>query len=216
MMRDHVSLLERTRNILEMYSTTRDDDDEVVMGEIIRLLERTKAPTKQLDIFLHDLARTLHKLFEFKEVCVGIQDSSDGLFRYKVVLGFRGGAQEVRRKIAYHPDEITDEKHYPSTQVGKRTRFYLSENQPFKDSEREAFNRPSALGKERESEDSMIEGDYIDVFMLDPEKEIIGWIEVSNPHEGKWPSKKTIRWLELFATIAGAVVFEREWGGKRR
>ena len=144
------------------------------MGEIIRLLERAKAPTQQLDAFLHDLARTLHKLFDFTEVCVGIQDSSDGMFRYKVCLGFRGGAQEVRKRTAYSPEEMTSEELYPSTQIGRRTRFYLSENQPFKDSEREAFNRPSVLGKERPSEEVMVEGDYIDFFMLDPDREIIG------------------------------------------
>jgi hypothetical protein len=61
----------------------------------------------------------------------------------------------------------------------------------------------------------MIEGDYIDFYMLDPEKEIIGWIEVSNPRDGKLPNSKTIRWLEIIASAAGAIVFEREWNSKK-
>lgn len=215
MMPDHLSLLERTRGILERYAMAKDNQDEMIMEEIIHLLERAKTPTQQLDAFLHDLARTLHKLFDFKEVCVGIQDSSDKMFRYKVCLGFRGGAQDVRRRTVYSPQEMTDEELYPATQVGRLTRFYLSENQPFKDSEREAFNRPSLLGKGRESGELMIEGDYIDIFMLDHEREIIGWLELSNPQDGRWPDKKTIRWLELFASVAAPFVLEREWGGKR-
>ena len=215
MMRNHLSLIERTRDILGRYAIARDNEDEVIRSEIIGLLDRAKTPMQQLDNFLHDVARTVHKLFDFKEVCVGIQDSSDQMFRYKVCLGFRGGAQDVRKKISYSSQEMTDENLYPSTQVGKRTRFYLSENQPFKDSERESFNQPSNLGKERGSENLMVEGDYIDIFMLDHEKDIIGWLEVSNPKDGKWPDKKTIRWLELIASIAGIVVFQREWDGKR-
>jgi hypothetical protein len=216
MMQEHLSLINRTRTILEKYATSRDSKDEAVMAEIIHLLERAKTPTQQLDAFLHDLARTVRKLFEFSEVCVGIRDTSDGMFRYKVCLGYRVGAQEARKRIVYSPDEMTDDMLYPAVQIGRRTRFYLSENQAFKETEREAFNRPSMLGKERPSDDVMVEGDYIDFFMLDPDREIIGWLELSNPKDGKWPDKRTIRWLELFASIAGAIVYEREWSGRRR
>lgn len=209
MMQDQLSLLERTRYVIGKYAARTDSEDELIMTEMIRFLDRSKAPTQQLDAFLQDLARIVHRLFDFKEVCIGIQDPSDGMFRLRICLGFRGAAQEVRKRTAYSPQELMDEKLYPSTQIGRRTRFYLSENQPFKDSEREAFNRPSLLGKERESIDLMVEGDYIDIFMLDHRMQIIGWLELSNPVNGRWPDKKTIRWLELFVSIAAAVISQR-------
>lgn len=215
MIEDHLSLFERTRDVIGRYAAGKDSEDEMIMTEMIRFLDRNKAPTQRLDAFLHDLARIIHRLFDFKEVCIGTQDPSDKMFRFKICLGFRGGAQEVRMRTTYSPQELMDEKLYPSTQVGRRTRFYLSENQSFKDFEREAFNRPSLLGKERESTDLMVEGDYIDIFMLDHQMQIIGWLELSNPINGRWPDKKVIRWVELFASIAAAVISQRMGGAKR-
>ncbi|HJX04209.1 MAG TPA: hypothetical protein VJ489_00155 [Thermoplasmata archaeon] len=61
----------------------------------------------------------------------------------------------------------------------------------------------------REGFDVFHEGDYIDVFMYSPSKELVGWFELASPLTRKLPPRMTIRWLELLATICGDIVVEK-------
>jgi hypothetical protein len=65
------------------------------------------------------------------------------------------------------------------------------------------FNRPSELSKERISIDEMMEGDYLDVYVYGADDEMLGWIEVSYPSDGKFPSREIVRGLELLASVIG-------------
>jgi len=55
----------------------------------------------------------------------------------------------------------------------------------------------------------MIAKDFINIFFKNRSKEIIGYIEVSDPRSGKMPKRGTIVWLELIATLLGACLCDR-------
>ena len=80
--------------------------------------------------------------------------------------------------------------------------------------EQKTFNRPGLLNKPRQMLDEFVEGDYIDTFMYGPGDELIGWIELASPKDGKIPDGNKLLRLELLASIISRIVWEKMYRRK--
>jgi len=165
----------------------------------------SKHQKDSIGTFLLDAAMMITRLFEFKEVAFGLKDTADGRFKYAVTLGFLPATQEAMRKIAYTIEDMNDNTNYRSIKLGRVSEFVI--DSPEQDLR--AFNRPALVHKKRSSLDEFLEGDYIDIYLFGTADEMIGWLELAGPKNGKIPGGDTIRWLELIVSIIGRIAWER-------
>jgi hypothetical protein len=205
--------LEVSRLIRERYSASSRSDNEPVLesaGQFLKVAMSPKTPTHTL---LTEIAKMIHHSFEFQYVSIAMKDPSDEKFRYVVAIGLTPSAEAAYKEIRYSMRDILDESTFPSTKVSAYTHFYMSEDSPFKPGEEKSYSRPTQLSMARSSPDDMIEGDYIDVFMQGYVRDIIGYIELAGTRSGKLPSKTTIRWIELIASLISTI--EAHKGGTK-
>lgn len=195
-------------HIRQLYSPVPENEDERIMVAIIELLDKTQGQFDSTTSFLDLVAKMIHRRFEFTRVSIGLKDRSDGMFRYKVVIGFTGSAEQAHKKRVYSLNDMMDDIKFPALKLGRHTEF-LMESQA--NGERELCNRPSELGKDRSSFDQLKEGELFDVFMYGDKHELIGWLELSGTKKDMLPTRKTIKWIELIAKIVSRVVWERDY-----
>jgi hypothetical protein len=164
---------------------------------------------------LQDCARTVHGLFQFQEVAVGIKSAVEGKYHYEAFSGYTHEAENEFRKCAYTYEQFFSPVDFPSIRITKFLDMKVAENQPSLEKEKKCWNRPMQLAGARQSADEFTEGDYLDVFMFESGKDLLGWIEVSAPRDGKMPSGQTMRSLELFASITAMSLqlISRKQGG---
>jgi hypothetical protein len=143
----------------------------------------------------------LHTLFPFQEISIGLKDPDDGKYRYYAVLGYTKEAEVSLKKASYTYDEYVSQREFPGIRISRMLELSVGENQPSLDKEKECWNRPTLIGGVRKSPEDFTEADYLDVHMYASGNNLVGWIEVSAPKDGKMPSGQTMRRLELFASI---------------
>ncbi len=197
--------LEVSRLIRERYSSAGRGDNEPVLesaGQFLKVAMSPKTPTHTV---LTEIAKMIHHSFEFQYVSIAMKDPSDERFRYVVAIGLTPSAEAAYKEIRYSMRDLFDESTFPSTKVSAYTHFYMSEDTPFKPGEEKSYSRPNQLSMIRPSPDDMIEGDYIDIFMQGYVRDVMGYIELSGTRSGKLPSKTTIRWIELIASLISTI-----------
>lgn len=186
--------------LLERYAPVASTEDEQKIEALDSLAMRAKMPSQSTAVFLNDVARVVYKSFEFKEVSLGAKDR-DGEYRYVAMLGLRDEVKASMQKLSYTLDDMMDTRTYPGKRVNKIIEIHLIEDAPLKEGEENMYNRPSLIGKDRESPESMVEGDYLELSILGPDDELLGWIEISGPRDGKFPPRSTVKWLEFLSII---------------
>jgi hypothetical protein len=166
----------------------------------------SKHQKESIATFLLECAMMISKKFEFKEVSIGLKDKTDGLYKYGVMIGALPASQEARKKIAYTLEDMTSDTKYPGFKIGRFSEYCITENPEV---EQKAFNRPALLNKPRMALDEFLEGDYIDIYMYGGGDELIGWVELAGPKNGKIPDGEQLMWLELAVAIISRIVWER-------
>lgn len=150
---------------------------------------------------LQDAARVVHSLFQFQEVSIGLKDPSDGKYRYLVVVGYTKEAEDSLKKMSYTYEEFISQQEFPGIRVTKTLDLMIGENQPALEKEKKCWNRPMQLKDGRKSIEDFTEADYLDVHMYSGGTELLGWIEVSAPRDGKMPAGSILRGLEFFGSV---------------
>lgn len=191
--------------LISKYSPITDTPEEQFLEGILKFIEYTKTAGITSHVILLEAARMIRRLTEFKEIAIGVKDR-DGMFRFAAMIGFKEEAEAARKKLAYTLADMKDGSAYQYMRLCKSSQIMLAENGPYKPGEEETFNRPALLEKPRAAPDDMIEGDYIDIFLNDREKEIMAWLELSGTKDGKMPKRETILWMELFAACLTTVL----------
>ncbi len=158
-----------------------------------------------LDAFAHDTAELVSKLFSIESVAIGIRDP-DGLYRYKAVVGLDKDVADGFFKLAYRENELFDAKTYPSYEISKHTKLFLTEDHPYANGEEFTYRRPGLIGMKRFSVTDSLEADYIDTLFYDEAGRPLGYIEMSGTRLRKLPDVSTIRWVELIGGIVGAAI----------
>ena len=121
-----------------------------------------------------------------------------------MVLGVDQETVEGFKRLVYTQGQALNPGTYPGYEISSHTRLYLGEDHPYADGEEFTYRVPSLIGAEkRRSLTDSIEADYVDIFMYGPDKNLLGWIELSGTRMRKLPDATTLRWLELIAYILG-------------
>ncbi|MDH4122613.1 MAG: hypothetical protein OEV21_00795 [Thermoplasmata archaeon] len=204
MKRQIETYIQMTESINERYSPVSKDENEMIL-DAIRMFNAELLETKDVMQVLQNAAEVIYSVFGLKEILIGLK-GGDGLFRYKVVIGHTKKAEAAIRNAAYQVEEMSMSDEFPAITICNTSEFSLKEDLPDNVMEIRQFNRPAELSKPRTSTDAMMEGDYLDVYIFGKKDEMLGWIEVSSPSDGKLPSKETIKGLELLASILGIVL----------
>lgn len=150
---------------------------------------------------LWEAGKIIHRVFPFQEIALGIRCPEDGLYRYETLIGYSREAEMEFKKQAYDLKTFFSPGEYPSIRISKIIDITIAENEPRMEKERACWNRPTLLETPRKSLDDFTEGDYLDVLVYSEDNELVAWIELSAPRDGKMPSSSTLKGLEIFATV---------------
>lgn len=178
---------------------SKDKSEEILIG-ITNFLERYTSGAIPEKMMLEEAIRIIHRTLDFQYLGIAVRDS-DGMFRYKTVVGLAADAAKALYKIAYSESDLFNENDYPSTIISDITRFYMGESSPYRPGEEYTFSRPAMLGKKRMSPDDMIEGDFFNIFIKGERNEILGYIELGVTRNSKLPDRRSIIWIELISRI---------------
>lgn len=200
---------QQAKYLLDRYPPGVNTDEEQKIEALDSLAMRAKTPNQSIEAFLSDVARVVFKFFEFKEVCIGAKDK-EGKYRYVALLGLRDEVRASLQRLSYTSADMMDTRTYPSKRVNKVIEIHLMGDALLKEGEENTYNRPSLIGMDRDSTDSMVEGDYLELSILGPDDELLGWIELSSPRDGKFPSRSTAKWLEFVSIITATFLKMKE------
>ena len=189
------------------YSPIPRDTDEKIIDNIISVAELAMDKKQPLNAVLEQAAKLIFRHFDFREVGVGLKSRTTNIYKYEVLLGYRPDIADSFRKLEYTHEDMVSQARFPNIKTGRLSELNPVEGLP--EEEKTLFNRPYQLTVMRESSDDFHEGDYLDIWMYGPNKELIGWFELSNPINGKLPPRRMIRWIELIASICSAIIIQR-------
>ncbi|MBU0686041.1 MAG: hypothetical protein ABIE25_04060 [Thermoplasmatota archaeon] len=193
--------------IEDNYSPIPRDADEKIIDNIVSLAEMAMDKRYSLNAVLEQAAKLIFRHFDFREVGVGLKSRTSDIYKYEILLGYRPDIIDGFRKLRYTYEDMVNQDRYPNIKTGRLSELNPVEGLP--EEEKTLFNRPYQLTVVRESLDDFHEGDYLDFWMYGPNKELIGWFELSNPIAGKLPPRRTIRWIELIVSICSSIVIQR-------
>jgi len=206
---------ELERRLKAEYSAKDESDEDRMITGMLKFNEILKKK-ENLKAILTECGMTIYRLFPFREIGIGLWNPVERAYRYEFLVGHSPAAQEAHRNIKLTFGDMMDGKDVCYIQISKYTQFNFTEglkDDP-KAGDEALFNRPSLLTDIRKSMDVMLEGDYFDIYMFSQKDEMMGWMEVCNTKDDKFPTMKSIRWLELFACMLAPII-ERELGPVR-
>lgn len=176
------------------------------LEEVCELCMKLEQPRFDADSFIKEAADLILKLFGIESVAVCLKDRSDGLYRYRYVVGIEKEIAEGFKGLTYTRAQLLEDKTYPSHEISSRTRLFLSEEHPYAQGEEFTYRRPGLIGMKRRTLSDSLEADYLDFFFYGPDGDILGFIETSGTRLRKLPDIATIRWIELIAFLLGVAV----------
>jgi len=189
------------------YSPIPRDEQERIIDNVISLIELAQDKKQNSRSIMDHVAKMIFRLFSFDEIAVGLRDRRSGVYRYEVLFGYRKEVIDKFRRIEYSYHDMVSYDRFPNVKIGRLSEFNPVEGLP--EREKDLYDRPLIISQKRTGPDDFHEGDYIDVWMYDYRKDLIGWIELSRPRSGKLPPRMAIRWIELIASISASIVAHR-------
>lgn len=203
------------RKLKAEYQALDKSDADRMLNGLLRFSDVLKKKTS-LRAMLADCGMMIYRLFSFKEIGIGLWNPAERCYRYEFLIGHSPAAQEAHKNLKLSIDDMMGDKDYAYIQISKYTQLNYTEGMAEETKEKHGplYNRPSLLEEKRENMDSMMEGDYFDIYMFNQSGDMMGWIEVCNTKDNNFPSMREIKWLELFACMLAPIV-ERELGNIR-
>lgn len=170
------------------------------------LIASMSKPQLHLHEFLQEVARTIYHHLHIREVTIGVRSAGDGLFRYEAMYGLRHEAWSAHKPLAYTEEDFFNPNKWKGTVISRQTRLLLAEDNPYEDKEEQTYDMQLSAKSKRRTPEHSIEGDYLDVLCYGPDDELMGWIETSGTWDGKIPDARTVRYLELIASVVATAV----------
>jgi hypothetical protein len=196
------------RRFLESkYSLVSKDEDEKIVQTLTDLMAIGTDGAQPLKVFFDRVLRFVFRQFGFTEVAIGLKERNENVWRYEAVYGFKKEVEAELFKTRYDHDDMYSQARFPNIKTGKLSELNVAEGLP--EAETDVYDRPFQWRSKRATYEDFQLGDFLDFWMLDENKEIIGWIEVSAPIDKKQPSKATVRWLELLASLCMEILICR-------
>ncbi len=167
------------------------------------LLARIASQDVDLSSLYKDCAAVVNRDFGISSVGICAWTPPTQQFRFKAIVGMRSDAEAVYEKLWYTRKDVLDEHTYPSHEISKQTKLYLSEDHPYAPGQESTFMRPGLIGLKRRSATEALEADYLCTYFYGRKAEMLGWLEYSGTRGGKLPDSTTIKWIELIAHLLG-------------
>lgn len=210
MPRKSPELEELENRIKKDYAPDPRDEHDNAIEALNGLIILGMNPRTRLGSILSEMAKVIHRFFEFKCMAIAMRDPADGLYKYVFTMGYSPSVSAAYKDITYTAMDVFDDKTYPSIKISKIARFYMAEDKPYKEGEEKCYSRPSLLKEmKRQNPDDLLEADYMNFFMYGSMGEPIGWLECSDMRTGKLPKRETVRGIEMIATIVSSIIVER-------
>jgi len=206
------------RRLLEtMYSPVPKDDNERILNNFIDLMALGSDRRQPLKAVFEQVARLVFRQFGFSEVAIGLKVKKEDIWKYEVAFGYTKDVEAKLFRTRYDRDDMYSQERFPNIKTGRLSELNVAEGLPLIETDK--YDRPYRWHAKRTSFEEFLPGDFLDVWMLDEKKEIIGWIEVSGPKDKLQPPRSTLRWIELLASLCAEIVMlrwaEEEPGGRK-
>ena len=211
-----VSLEAVKRKVWIEYQYSGKDRMSDVLDSMQNFLSCLRDPSTETRKMLLMAADLVHDRLWIKDVTIGLKDPRDGKFKYEVMRGLKPATWDAHKKIAYTFEQFSDANIYKPKDISKFTKLFLSEDNPYANGEEQTYERPIMLKSRRRALDDSIEGDYLDIYILGRNDELIGWIETSGTVTNKLPDTSTIKTIELLASLIGVALTHIYAGGSSR
>ncbi len=189
------------------YSPIPRDQFEKIIDNYLTLIESAGERKQPLDAVLDQTCKIIFRLFGFREILIGLKSRDDFLYRYVKLFGSGQESMDVYRKVKYTTEDMISQERFPHFKMGRLSELDPVEGLP--EYEKDLFARKYQLGESRKSQDEFHEGDYIDVWIRGSSGDLVGWIELLSPSDGKLPPRSTVRWIELLASVLGIIISQR-------
>jgi len=163
---------------------------------------------------LRDAANLISKHLKLSEVGIGLR-GHDKLYRFEVLVGEKPETELANMNLVFRPEDFEESKTYKGSSISRLTRAYFAEDNPYAPREEATYNRPMLLKGRRAALDQTIEGDYFITKICGPNNDLLGWIEVSGSTTQKLPDARTVKWMELVASILGLLIISGVVSSKR-
>lgn len=194
------------KNEYSHVSIDQTDRSIETIQDLLEMISTKKVDSKAL---CDHIAKTVYRQMHIKEVSVGLRSTSDSKYRYASMQGMRANVWTEHQKLAYTKDQFFDNSVYKGTTISKYTKLLLAEDEPYHESEKGTFSEHLSQSSKRKAAGDSIEGDYLDIHVLGRGDELLGWIEISGTWEGKLPDPRTLKTLEIMASLIG-IAFSRD------
>ena len=207
-----VSSQDVVRKLRFDYTYASREATDRMLDSLTELLEHFQIPRINVTSILQDAARHIHKHLRIKEVSIGVRNPHDGLYRYHVMAGMRDFVWSEHKSLSYTKEDFGDFTKWGGFAISETTRLFLFEEKPYLESEKGTFDAQMSVRMRRKAADAYIEGDYLDVYILGANKEMLGWIETGGMWDGRLPDAQAIKWMEFMASILAIAL--KDWDGK--
>jgi signal transduction histidine kinase/uncharacterized protein YigA (DUF484 family) len=159
---------------------------------------------EDISALLQRIAESVRETFGFGRVSLSILDSHKGVFTDHAMAGYapEDEAEVRRREDAFTVEEMLADFR-EDCRISKSAYFIPVEKQKGSANSFVVVKNKEAALKPRKSPDSWHELDLLYFSLQDRRGEMIGFLQVDYPADGRIPSMETVAEIELFAGIAG-------------
>lgn len=181
-------------------ATVREETHESRVLE--RLFEITQDILQARDAApaLGSIARGLSDLYRFRYVSIVASDKPGGEMYRRVIIGFP--EESVRERIGEHiPRDAMVELLLPEFEVVPNCYYIPAEREQLW-----AYNIYTGdvpLDRVRDRADAWHEHDSLTLVLADRAGEMIGYVSVDGPIDGRVPSRETLQQMQLFVNLVG-------------
>lgn len=204
---------EVVRKIKYDYAFAHKDQSNRILDSFTKLIVEGLRPGKDIVQLLGEVAAMIDRHLQIRATTIGIRDPKDGRFRYVAQSGLPDDQWQAHKALSYSLQEFFDPSKYRSSSISGLTRLFMVEDSPYNPDEISTYNERLSSAMVRKSAEDCNEGDYFDIHIFGPGDKLLGWIEISGTKYGKMPDSKTLRWVEMIATVLGLVLTVRGYGG---
>jgi hypothetical protein len=187
------------------YRQVPRDDNEKLLDAVLKFWFQILDGKMARESMLQEVAEIIHRSLMFQEIAIAVRNPKDDLYRYQVIMGFTKDVVEVMQTQVFSEAEVRAFDRLPGVKVSRLIEFTISEA-PQKVGEEAQFNRPMLAAMPRKSDDEFTFGDYMGIYIPGKDDELLGYIEVSGPRDGKMPTGSRMKGLELLAVITGVAL----------
>lgn len=208
--------MEFERAIKEKYTTMEKETDVRIIEAIQRILAHARDPNKTTTAILEETTRMIFSVFKFKEIIIGLKDRNNGLFKHEIFLGYSRQVEQALRKTYYDEEYFIGYDKQNGIPLSKFTKYRMIEHQVPEDWQNVYEQHMDELASDslrnpRTSIEEIHDGDEILVFMYGPNESLIGWIDLGLTIDKKLPPGKSLKYIELIASVIASIVYEREF-----